>query len=151
MANQDYDKLVTLRINNYQGQIIANNGTDQLGAAYIDLNGFAFLQFTILSSTKVKTMKGCAVTLKSNAGALEISSDTEEIESDFSHELNTGVLDFDIDLEDEVLGFINEHEVSAIQFNFEKTAFDFKNVNHVLLQKIAAAAYQVVLASDEEE
>jgi hypothetical protein len=151
MANQDYDRLVTLRISNYQGQIIANNGKDQLGADFIDLNGFAFLQFTVLTATKVKTMKGCSVKINSNGPSLEIPSDTEEIESDFSHELNIGILDFDIDLEDDVLGFVNEHEVSSIHLAFDKTGFEFNEINHDLLQKIMEGQFQEELIIDEEE
>ncbi len=151
MANKDYDRLVTQRIGNYQGQIIANNENDQLGAAFIDLNGFAFLQFTILTKISVKTMKGCTVKLISSSNELEIPSDTEEIESDFSHQLNIGILDFDIDLEDEVLGFINENEISSLHFTFEKNIFEFKNVNHSLLQQIVAGEFQEEMIFEEEE
>lgn len=151
MVNKDYDRLVTLRINNYQGQIIANNGNDQLGALFVDLNGFAFLQFTVLSSTNVKTMNGCSVKFTGTSSELEIPSDTEEIESDFSHELSVGILDFDIDLEDDVLGFISEHEVNSIQFTFEKTKFEFKEVNHSLLQKIIGDEFEEAVFYDEEE
>lgn len=150
MANQDYDKLVTTRINNYHGQIIANNGDNQLGVAYLDLNGFAFLQFTILSCTSVKTMKGCIVKLAARSNKKEIESDTEEIESDFSHELNIGICDFDIDLDDEVQGFIIDNELDTIQVSFDKNTFEFKDIDHSLLLKVITKEFQEIMADEEE-
>jgi hypothetical protein len=150
MANKDYDKLVTLRISNYQGSIIASSGNEQLGVAYIDLNGFAFLQFTILSATSVKTMKGCTVKLISRLNEKEVVSDTEEIEADFSRELNTGIFDFDIDLEDEILGFIIDNEIDTIQISFEKNSFEFKNIDHSLLLKVITKEFQETMQDEEE-
>ncbi len=149
MANKDYDRLVTERINQYNGHIIAKNGQDKLGVDYIDLNGFAFLQFTIFTATTVKTLKGCNVKLICASSQHEIQSDTDEIESDFSHELNTGILDFDIDLEDEFEGFLFENEVTQIQFNFEKTIFEFNEINLDLLSKVVAGEFNVYLEEEE--
>ena len=148
MVNKDYDRMVTDRIKSYHGQIISRNETDQLGASLIDLNGFAFLQFTILTKSTVKTIKGGTVKMTSNNQTLEIPTDTEEIESDFSHEMNIGILDFDIDLEDEVVDFFNQNEVTSLKFAFEKIDFEFSTVNDAILKKILKGEFE---PSYEEE
>ena len=148
MANKDYDKIVTGRIRTYAGKIISKNETDQLGVNLIDLNGFAFLQFTILSKSSVKTIKGGVVKFASNEQVIEVPTDTEEIESDFSHEMNIGIFDFDIDLEDDILDFIKQNVITSLKFSFEKIDFEFSAINHLVLNKVLNGEFE---PSYEEE
>jgi len=114
LMKRDVDNLMTEKIQRMHGTEIAGNDTAGLLIQFAELNGFKFLEFQVIAPLKVKTFKGCVVTIKGAKGSLEIESDTMEIDTDYSKSLGLGITEFDIDLEDELIDMIKNDILQSI-------------------------------------
>jgi hypothetical protein len=137
MANQNYDLLVTERINASQDNLVGENENYKLFIDYVSINGFEFLQFNVISQLKVKTLKGCKVSFINTNKTISIDSDSEEIESEYSNTLQQSIFTFDVDLEEELVDFINDETIDSIeiqleQINFEVPLTKFENLRQVI-------------------
>lgn len=137
MANHNYDLLVTERINASQDNLVGENENYQLYIDYVSLNGFEFLQFNVISQLKVKTLKGCKVSFISSNQTITLESDSLEIESENSKTLQLSIFTFDIDLEEDLITFINEETIDSIEVQLENINFDvplnhFQNLRKVI-------------------
>ncbi len=138
MANHDYDLLVTERIKASQDNLVGENENYKLYIDYVSLNGFEFLQFNVMSQLKVKTLKGCKVSFISRNQTILLESDSLEIESEYSNALQLSIFTFDIDLEEELITFINEETIDSVEVQLENINFNiplshFENLRQVIV------------------
>lgn len=79
------------KIKNISGIKIAESKQGQIWVSFQELNGFLFMNSTILSHLNLKTIRGTKITILTNDYEIEIDSDEKEIESDFSNVSNTWI------------------------------------------------------------
>lgn len=117
--NKDFDKIVIARINKMAEErtAVATN-PDTHFCIYLqatNLNGFNYLEFTLISPVEIKTMGGCTLTFKTDDSEYVLKSEGEVIESDYSHNSKIGVTLVDTDLEDDFDAFIKTNVVKEIK------------------------------------
>lgn len=108
------------KIKNISGKKIAESKEGQFWVDFQDLNGFLFMNTTILGHLDLKTFQGIKITLLTNEYEIEIDSDEKEIESNFSNVSNTWItqVSFIID---------NKEREIVEKGNFEELEYSFKN------------------------
>ncbi len=136
MINHDYDSLVTERIKNSQNNLVGENNDYKLYIDFTSLNGFEFLQIHVLSQLKVKTLNGCEISFLNTNKTITLNSDTIEIESEYSNELQNSIFTFDIDLEEELINFINEEIIETIEIRLENKTINIPLTHFENLKKV---------------
>lgn len=136
IADRDLDKIMTEKIDQFQGQIVGENEDFLLYAEILAINEFEFLKLRILGPLKIETFDGSQVTFTSEEGELAIESDTMEIGTDFSKTLKVGITEFDVDLEDELIDMIQNQNMMSVQISIKKANLGFQITNQKLLQAI---------------
>lgn len=134
IANRDLDKLMTEKIDQFEGQVIAENEDFLLYAELLMLDEFKFLKFSVLGPLKTEVFEGCQLMFESEAGKFEVESDTMEISTDYSRKLKVGITEFDIDLDDELIDMIENQNMKSLQIVIKKSNLDFRITNQKLLQ-----------------
>ena len=89
------------------------------------LNGFLFMNSTILSYINLKTSRGAKIILLTKEYEIEIDSDEIEIESDFSNVSNTWItkVSFVIDIKEKEI--IENRNFEEIEYQFKKEKLRF--------------------------
>ena len=108
------------KIKNISGIKIAESKQGQFWVSFQELNGFLFMNSTILSHLNLKTYRGTKITLMTKDYEIEIDSDENEIESHFSNVSNTWITKVSFVIE------IKEREIIENR-NFEEIEYQFKN------------------------
>ena len=120
------DKAATERINSFQGTPFASNDYSKIYANLYELNGYKFVNLKIIGPVEVVTLDGCKAKFELQDGQfMEVDSDSTEINTDFSMTLGSGITEFEIDLGDELLDYINSKNISAISFSFKNSFVKF--------------------------
>jgi len=136
LANQEADKIATEKIRSFSGTLIATSENGKVYAKSYELNGFNFMQFSIIAPFYIETSKGCTVTFYSDQEMLDIESDTLEILSDVSNTLNLALTEFEIEIEQELTSFIPTSGVIEIAFIFKSTKEIFRVTDLSRLNKL---------------
>jgi len=136
IADRDLDKIMTEKIDQFQGQIIGENEGFLLFAEIYAFNEFEYLKLRLLGPLKVQTFDGCQITFFSDQGELGMESDTMEIDTDYSKKLKVGITEFDFDLEDELIDVIENQKISSVQISIRKSKLDIPITNQNLLKSL---------------
>ena len=112
-------------ISNIKGTKIAASKFGQLFVTYQNLNGYDFLNATVLSGSDIKTYKGCELVFEFKNNKIVIPSDSKEIESDFSNVSNRYLTKISFVLE----GTDND---MISKCNFEKVSLDYRKKSLVM-------------------
>ncbi|OCB78351.1 hypothetical protein B0A79_21910 [Flavobacterium piscis] len=122
------------KIKNISGIKIAESKQGQFWLNFQELNGFLFMNSTILSHINLKTSRGAKIILLTKEYEIEIDSDEIEIESDFSNVSNTWItkVSFVIDIKEKEIIENRNFEEIEYQFKKEKLRFFAKNKNQLL-------------------
>ena len=120
MERQHVDTYTEEKIKNISGIKIAESKEGQFWVSFQELDGFLFMNATILGHLDLKTFQGIKITLLTIEFEIEIDSDEKEIESNFSNVSNTWItkLSFIID---------NKEREIVENGNFEELEYCFKN------------------------
>lgn len=117
--NKDFDKIVIARINKMaEERTPVAKDPDTHFRIYLqatDLNGFNYLEFTVIGSVEIKTMGGCTITFKTEDSEYVLKSESEVLESDYSHNSKIGITLVDTDLEEDFETFIKSNVVTEIK------------------------------------
>ena len=138
IANQA-DKFLAEKIKQFECLEVGENENSFFGLEYTDLNGFKFLEFKLVCPIEFNTYKGCNVIFHTETEFLEIESDTKEIISTYSTNINLGISEFEIDLEEELINLILNEKINSIEIVYNKESILFNNINQEHIRKIISS------------
>ncbi len=94
-----------------------------------ELGGFLILETILVSATNLKSKKGSSLTFSDDNKSLELESDENKIESDFSEAVNKYVtkIDYSVSEEDVKSIKVKVHNKVSFQINGQKMIFSIIN------------------------
>ena len=116
------------RIKNVKGNKIAESEYGQIWANFQDLGGFDFLNISIISGTNINSKNGCKLILSNSNDNLEIDSDNEKVESDFSNVSNRYLTKLSFIVTKENIKSINNNEFDNIELRYKKKIMPLKMI-----------------------
>ena len=114
------------KIKNISGNKIAESKQGQFWVSFQELNGFLFLNATIITAIDLKTTNGTKITLLTNEYEIEIQSDEKEIESNFSNVSNTYLTEVSFIIESKEKDIIENKNFEEIEYQLKKGNLRFK-------------------------
>ena len=123
-AKGNLEKIYTERIEAFSMEQIGSGSNAELYAEAFELNEFKFLKLYVIWNMNLSTKEGCEVTFKGQGKTLEMDSDTEEIDTEFSATLRKGLAQFDLDLEDELVEMIESEAVESVTIKLKKSTVE---------------------------
>ncbi len=129
MERLHVDTFTEDKINNIEGDKIAESKEGQLWVGIQELNGYFFLETIILSGIKIKTIKGGVLIFSNDDKDFTLISDTQEIESDFSNVSNRFMTRISFDITESEIQQIVNREFKQIRFEFKKKSLTFIKVS----------------------
>lgn len=121
---QDFiDKVAIKKIEAFRKPSFASGDEGSLHGERSDADGYKFLRVTLFGSPKIKSVKGCTLEFKNNSGVtIKCSSDTKDIESEYSDTLSKGLTEFEIYLDDELYQSLKK-PMNSVTITFPKKLF----------------------------
>ena len=113
------------KIKNISGIKIAESKQGQFWVSFQELNGFLFMNSTILSHMNLKTSRGTKITILTEDYEIEIDSDEAEIESDFSNVSNTWITKVSFVIDSKERGIIENRNFEEIEYQLKHKKLRF--------------------------
>ena len=101
----------------------AKIGESQDGHLYIGFNeisGYLFLETLLASSIPIKTFDGAELNFKSTNGDFSLVSDTKELASEFSKQLNRHMTECSFDITEDLIKRLQKRDFEAVSYSFKK-------------------------------
>lgn len=124
-AKRDIDKSIAPNVQKFNWPTIAEGEHGTLHAQINEVNGYRFIHMVLKGDPKIKTPKGCLITFHTANGAVDCMSDTREIESYYSNELQLGLTEFDF-LPDAELKKQLKNGISSFTLKLKKKEYTFE-------------------------
>tara|TARA_R110002111_G_C5937194_1_gene367325 strand:+ start:658 stop:1101 length:444 start_codon:yes stop_codon:yes gene_type:complete len=121
MERNHVDTFTENLITSIKGNKIAESKFGQIYISYQNLSGYEFLNASILSSTNIKTYKGCNLVFETNNKNIVIPSDTKEIESDFSNISNRWLTKVSFIINESNKAMISSGNFESVTIHYKKT------------------------------
>ncbi|WP_299182446.1 hypothetical protein [uncultured Aquimarina sp.] len=105
--------------------------TSQLNEIYMDiveLAGYYYIKTIVLGSFHIKTWKGVNLLIGGSDFELNLVSDMQEIESDFSNVSNRSITQIDFIIEEQDLDKIKPSKINSITLISKKKTAHFENI-----------------------
>lgn len=119
MERNHIDTFTENLIRSVKGDKIAQSDYGQIYVSFQELAGYTFLNTTIISATNIKTNKGAQLIIVNNDSEKSISSDTKEIESDFSNVSNRWITKVNFIIYDNDIVIIKNKQFEALHFEYK--------------------------------
>lgn len=108
------------------GKKIAASENGGIWIEYQELAGYNFLDVTIIGTYDMKTFQGCELTFVGGNAELKLTSDTKELESDFSNVSNRWITQVSFDITNIPTEAIENSDAEIIRIDCNKTSETFK-------------------------
>jgi hypothetical protein len=125
MERLHVDAYTEERIKNISGIKIAESKQGQLWVNFQELNGFLFMNSTVLSHFDLKTARGTKITIITEEYEIEIESDEKQIESDFSNVSNTWITKVSFVIDSKEREIIENRNFEEIEYELKKGKLRF--------------------------
>jgi hypothetical protein len=106
------------------GEQIATSEQGGIWAALQELNGYVFMEVTVLGTTKIKSLKGCTLTFLGDTN-LTLTSDSYEISSEFSNVSTRWMTLMSFEITKKDLSYISKKKYNQVQLDFKKKSLLF--------------------------
>ena len=143
--NKEYDALVTNAINAIDYPPVATEGEHKLYCGFDEINGYEFLKCNVIGTLQFKTKRGCMVYFSNGEEEIEIESETQEFDTDFSDTLKLGATSFVIELEPKLRSWVENGELRSMRIKVGKKECSFNSFDKQIFQEA------LLPSSDEEE
>ncbi len=120
MQRNHVDTYTENLIQNVKGEKIAASEFGQLFVTNQHLNGYDFLNVSLISAINIKSTKGCILVFEEKGKETIIQSDTLEIESDFSNVSNRYLTKMSFILDYANKKMIEEKRYEKVKLVFKK-------------------------------
>jgi hypothetical protein len=128
MERLDVDTSTEEKMENVDGDKIAESKEGQLYVGISDINGYLFLETIIFSGINIKTFNGGTLTFLGNDNEFELKSDTQEIVSEFSNVSNRFIAQISFDISEEEIEKLRNGDFQQIRFSFKKKSITMDKV-----------------------
>ncbi len=108
------------RIKNVSGIKIAESKQGQIWGEFQELNGYLFMNATVLSRVDLTVTKKAKIILLTDEYEIEIDADQTRIESDFSNVSNTWITEVSFAVENKEMEIIQNKAFEEIEYHFNK-------------------------------
>ena len=116
------DTFTENKIINVRGTQIASSKNGGIWIKYQELAGFKFLNAIIIGESNMKNYNGCEMTFTGENFEINLISDTQEIESDFSNVSNRWLTLVAFDITNIETDFIESKTADTIRLSYKKTS-----------------------------
>lgn len=113
------------RMQEVAGEQLAKSEHGGIWAALQELNGYVFMEVTVLGTTKIKSLKGCTLTFLGDTN-LTLTSDSYEISSEFSNVSTRWMTQMSFEITKKDLSYISKKKYNQIQLDFKKKSLLFE-------------------------
>ncbi|WP_298425334.1 hypothetical protein [uncultured Kordia sp.] len=124
MERTHVDTYTENKMENVPGEQIATSQHGGIWGGIQDLNGYLFLNVTILGTTKIKTLKGASLTFLTEE-EVTVKSDNYEIDSDYSNVSNRWMTQISFEITKKDLNVIKKKKYNQMRLNFKKKSLLF--------------------------
>lgn len=107
------------------GEQIATSEQGGIWVALQELNGYVFMEVTVLGTTKIKSLKGCTLTFLGD-NELTLTSDSYEINSEFSNVSTRWMTLMSFEITKKDLSYISKKKFNQIRLDFKKKSLLFE-------------------------
>ncbi|WP_299221541.1 hypothetical protein [uncultured Aquimarina sp.] len=111
-----------------EGTRFASSPLNEIYMDVIELAGYYYVKTIILGSFHIKTWKGANLLIKGRNFELNLVSDMQEIESDFSNVSNRSVTQIDFVIEEQDIDKIEKSQIDNITISSKKKTAHFENI-----------------------
>ncbi|MDG1916041.1 MAG: hypothetical protein P8I55_15815 [Crocinitomix sp.] len=152
-AKTDFDRLMQEQLKIIEESPldpILSNGESDIYCQMIVLNGYRSLSLVITGCININTIEGCKLVLISDNGNYECNSDGDIVKGDYSERLQIGVTNFDIDLDDELVDFVANQNITSAQIQTRNGQLR-KSVIEITYPTVNQEIFNKILNAVEEE
>lgn len=107
------DKMYARDIKNFKGNLIASGESGQLYASCYNSCGYLFMKLTIIGKFRAE-MDELKVQFSSKSKEMEVETDHRDIRTDFSSSMGAGITRFDISVEEKLMEFIQNEDLTTV-------------------------------------
>ena len=125
MERLHVDTYTEEKIKNITGNKIAESIDGQIWVDFQELNGFLFMNSTIISKSSLKITNGAKLLLLTDEFEITIDSDEQEIDSDFSNVSNRWISQISFVLDSKEKEIIENKQFEEIEYIFKKGKLRF--------------------------
>jgi len=111
-----------------EGTRFASSELNEIYMDVVELAGYYYVKTIVLGSFHIKTWKGATLLIKGRDFELNLVSDMQEIESDFSNVSNRSVTQIDFVIEEQDIDKIEKSRIDNITISSKKKTAHFENI-----------------------
>lgn len=111
-----------------EGTRFASSELNEIYMDVVELAGYYYVKTIVLGSFHIKTWKGATLLIKGRNFELNLVSDMQEIESDFSNVSNRSVTQIDFVIEEQDIDKIEKSRIDNITISSKKKTAHFENI-----------------------
>ena len=113
---------------NVEGTRFASSALNEIYMDVVELAGYYYVKTIVLGSFHIKTWKGAHLIITGDNFELNLISDMQEIESDFSNVSNRSVTQIDFVIEENDVDKIDTSKTNKITISSKKKTAHFENM-----------------------
>lgn len=151
----DYDRQLKIQIDIMEeaaNEVVFWNEQASVYMRPTQLNDYHYLSAVVVGNFNINTIEGLKITIFTADSSFSVNSESSQLKSEYSENLQSGLTTFDLDLDQTIIDFIQANEITSIrfetkngQFRKENYSCDFNEINNENLKKA------VNFSKDEEE
>lgn len=151
----DYDRQLKIQIDIMEeaaNEVVFWNEQASVYMRPTQLNDYHYLSAVVVGNFNINTIEGLKITIFTADSSFSVNSESSQLKSEYSENLQSGLTTFDLDLDQTIIDFIQANEITSIrfetkngQFRKENFSVDFNEINNENLKKA------VNFSKDEEE
>ena len=119
MERLHVDTVTEEKINNVEGDIIAESEEGIIYSKVSELNGYYFLDIIVLNEMNIKTFNGATLSFSGDESFI-LNSDTQEIESDYSNVSDQYMTKISFDITENEIELIKSKKYEQVTLAFKK-------------------------------
>lgn len=128
MERLHVDTFTEEKMENVEGDKIAESKEGQLYVGLSDINGYLFLETIIFSGINIKTFNGGTLNFIGGSNDFELKSDTQEIVAEFSNVSNRFMSHVSFDISKDEIEILKKGDFKQIKFSFKKKSITLDRV-----------------------
>ena len=115
-------------INSIEDKAFAISQQNVMYASIKELGGYYYFLTIIVGTFKIKTFKGAKLSISGTNFELELKTDMDEFESEYSNVSNRNITRIDFQIEEEDVSKIDKSQIGTLQITAKKHQINFTTV-----------------------
>lgn len=149
--NRHADEIVTNKINDFQGTVMAEGDNNQLYAGCYIVNEFKFIRLVLIGEHKLKSLDGADALIITNSNEIELESDCTEIETENSATLNKSITSIEFNIDEELEKEMLEADLKSIAVRVKKNKYQLDFVAPKKFKEALTASIDLDVTVEFEE